>query len=544
MGTSALTLVTGTDADGEECSARLYRHYDGYPDSALSEIARILGSSPGSPGDAAMAARALVEGSMDEKGRPDFRMEGGPWEGPLTEERMGRDEVEWVYRIDTAAMRVDVFGSPDGSFKEGLASELMADGPVDPLGYIKGKDAAEYAGIVRAAVARLEAAGFGVNAPAPTPLSMDDRALKALADAPKKATLSELYDSDQAVSEACTRLFPGFEYPDHSWKTMERLASEAARNLSDARALIASALSTGPGLDRPRALSVPFMEKGEAETAGAQWYPALKSWAAPAGSDPGAFSKWEPKAEGGTQRDAAARAAEAVFSDATGALATEALLAMPFTPETSGRSCLQMLCLGADPCAVGESGEPILLRAAAGGAAKAVKALCDGGADPDAPGPKRETALHAAAAAGFHRVAGALARAGADPDAKDSSGMTALHRAAEGGWAKTIASLVAAGADTEAVDAKGRTPLLKAAYYGKADAARALLDAGADVGAVDKAGLGVLEAVEAAGRSRKNALPPATAATVSAFLSDALEAASKGSPGKGEAKAAGAAKAA
>ena len=81
MGTSALVFVTGRDQEGAPFSARMYRHYDGYPDESLHDIARLLSQDPLCPGDAGRIARVLQDGSMDEKGKPDFRLEaahGGP----------------------------------------------------------------------------------------------------------------------------------------------------------------------------------------------------------------------------------------------------------------------------------------------------------------------------------------------------------------------------------------------------------------------------------------------------------------------------------
>lgn len=41
--------------------------------------------------------------------------------------------------------------------------------------------------------------------------------------APQSTRLSDIYDDDDMVREAVNTLIPGFEYPDHSHKTIREL---------------------------------------------------------------------------------------------------------------------------------------------------------------------------------------------------------------------------------------------------------------------------------------------------------------------------------
>lgn len=529
MGTSALVFVTGRDQEGAPFSARMYRHYDGYPDESLHDIARLLSRDPLCPGDAGRIVRVLQDGSMDEKEKPDFRLEGGPWRAPLGPRHLGTDVVEWVYRVDADRMRIDVFGRGAGGHVEGTAKELLAHGPVDPLAYIKPIHGADTIERVERAMAILDRAGYGVCEDSPTEGSRDAKALASLAAAKPKATLADLYDTDERVASACIRLIPGFEYPDYSWKAMSRIHAEAA-------AVVASRANPPGGLDYrgeaertiggagdstranknkkemlmakegkgaegarhpdgvPFAIAVPYAQREEAGSMGAEWYPTLKTWAIPEGSDRGAFSKWFPKVEGGEASDAAARSANEVFADTTGKKAGDALLEAVADPKISAYACMQLVNIGADP---------------------------------NAHAAKRESALHRAAAFGAHKAVKALAESGADVAASDSEGMTPLHRAAEGGWAKTAEALLAAGANIDAADAKGRTPLLKAAYYGRADAVTALLKAGADPAARDADDKGVDEAVDAAMKGKRAPLPQDAADAVRAAIAAQVEPAAK-----------------
>lgn len=466
MGTSALILVTGRGPDGPE-TTRLYRHFDGYPSQTLVDIARILPEAMGKspyPADWARSLQETSRGPNDEK--PDFRIEGGPWKRrayPTADD--GGDVVEWYYRIDADLRRVDVHGRYEDRFFEGTIPDFEKRGPVPPIP--AGETEAD-ARAIEKAVADLEAAGFGVSREPPS-LERDLRdaegVLRVRRRENPRARLADVYDSDPELRRACSTLFPDFEYPDHSWRTLRDLHYEGIRAADALRAEAAGIIppngddlsaekegsseslgsvpgekkkeidmaetkerketkeSAGPGLEKPFAIAVPFSDNAEVRKTGAVWFGALKTWVIPEGvttKEQSKFSKWFPKY--GDPASENAIKANAVFADATGRKVQSAFIAACEDPKATEKALTQMVLLGADPCAA------------------------------------------------------------------NSKGTTGLHKAAEVGNVEVISLLLAAGADPRAADHKERTPLHKSAYYGRAEAAEALLAAGADPRARDADG--------------------------------------------------------
>jgi hypothetical protein len=475
MGTSALILVTGTGPDGPE-TTRLYRHYDGYPSQTLVDIARFLPKAAGWSPYPSDWADDLQELSMDKNGKSDFRIEGGPWPraaNPSADD--GGDVAEWYYRIDADLRRVDVHGRYGDRFFEGTIPDFEKRGPVSPIP--AGETEAD-ARAIEKAVAALEAAGFGVSREPPS-LERDLRDAEDVLLARRRenpgARLADVYDSDPELRRACATLFPEFEYPDHSWRTLRDLHYEGIRAADALRAEAAGVIppnghdlsaakegsseslgsvpgekrkeidmpetkerkeakeSAGPGSDKPFAIAVPFADKDEARKAGAVWFGALKTWAIPEGAttrEQSKFSKWFPK--DGDDASENAIKANAVFADATGRKAQSAFIEACADAKATERSLTQMVLLGADPCAANSKGTTGLHKAAESGNVEAVALLLAAGADPRAADHKQRTPLHKAAYYGRAEAAEALLAAGADPRARDADGASPEDHAALG----------------------------------------------------------------------------------------------------------------
>ncbi len=471
-----MILVTGRGPDGPE-TTRLYRHYDGYPSQTLVDIARILPGSMERSASPADWAKSLQEMTRDPKdGKPDFAIEGGPWPrvaNPSAD--CGGDTVEWYYRIDADLKRVDVHGRYGDRFFEGTLQDFERRGPVPPIP--AGETAADARAIERA-VAALESIGFGVSREPPSLERDIDEAETVLRDRCRvnpSTKLADVYDSDPALQKACSLLFPDFEYPNHSWRSLRNLHYEgirAADSLRDgARGIIPpngddlsrgaegsseslgsvpgdskkettmnetterkeTRESAGPGLERPFAIAVPYADKDEAKKAGAVWFGALKTWAIPEGAttkEQSKFSKWYPK-EGDEASESAIRANE-IFADATGKKAQAAFLEACAGERTTERDLTQLVLMGADPCSANSKGSTGLHKAAESGNQEVVEILLAAGADPNAVDHKLRSPLHKAAFYGRPEMAEALLAAGADPAARDIDGATPEDQSAIG----------------------------------------------------------------------------------------------------------------
>jgi ankyrin repeat protein len=126
-----------------------------------------------------------------------------------------------------------------------------------------------------------------------------------------------------------------------------------------------------------------------------------------------------------------------------------------------------------------------IVRAAANGDMKAVRALLVQKHDPDGRGSDGSTALHWAARAEDLETVNALLRAGAHAAIANAFGVTPAYVAADNGNAAILKRLLDAGADAKSTDASGDTLLMAAVRAGSADAVDLLLERGASVNAGD-----------------------------------------------------------
>ncbi|KAG2435915.1 hypothetical protein HXX76_007110 [Chlamydomonas incerta] len=153
----------------------------------------------------------------------------------------------------------------------------------------------------------------------------------------------------------------------------------------------------------------------------------------------------------------------------------------------AGITALHLAAAYLPPTSEEEGGEAASADADAGAAvgAEMVALLLEAGAkvEADSQGPYG-TPLFAAARAGSLAAVRVLLEAGADKEARaaGASGYTPLHAAISGGHTAVVEALVAAGADVNAYDWEdGYSCLHLAAALGHADIARALLGAGAQL---------------------------------------------------------------
>jgi len=165
--------------------------------------------------------------------------------------------------------------------------------------------------------------------------------------------------------------------------------------------------------------------------------------------------------------------------------ATESLyyaLQGPIPP--SSTYVTQLLANGADPNAVDEDGDSVMLIAPSWsrelGDSEIVRLLLEAGGDATFRNEEGETPLHNATTAADVRL---LVSAGGDPNAREiETGWTPLMVAIN---AEVVTALVEAGAAVDARDRWGATPLH---YATDADIALTLIAAGADLGATDDFG--------------------------------------------------------
>lgn len=549
-----MVLVTGQGPEGPE-TVRLYRHYDGYPDQSLLDIGRILSETDLSKGPAHLAGE-LSSKTTDEKGRPDFRIEGGPWPRAADPRKDdNRDMVEWYYRIDTGARRVDVYGFHDGKLVSDTIKGYEKREPCSPFDYLR-KAGQEYRQRVETACSLIERIGFGVSAPAPTEEDIVRRALEALAGAPKDTPLGDLYDDRPDIASAVNMLIHGFEYPDHSWKTMGRIVEEvtAAR----AKTVPPSGLDSSP--INERLLDNPTGEEGKTnknkERRMAKPKVKKETTAAPEEQGP------EQAVQEARQEPIAEARPEAPEQEAVAEKAPQKrhfqkahpddkpfALAIPYEDKDEAKKAgavwfgaLKTWAVPSDtkrepfqkwyPKA-GEDGAGA--DEASSRAIEANRVFAD-------PTGRKATLLLIAACESEKTTARDLTQLvllGADPCAQQSKGATGLHRAAESGNVDAAKFLLDAGADVDARDHKGRTALLKAAYYGSAGVVTELLKAGADKAAVDEAGNGFEAACAAGAAAKRDATPEdKVVATLAAFSAEP-EAKAEQSTAKEYAKARG-----
>jgi hypothetical protein len=154
---------------------------------------------------------------------------------------------------------------------------------------------------------------------------------------------------------------------------------------------------------------------------------------------------------------------------------------------------------GADPNAVDEYRNTLLMYAAGSGNPEVVKFLVDKGLDVNAKSKIGSTALMDAARTTNIEIAKTLIDKGADVNAKGNSGGTALTVAAYNGRLALVQLLLDKGADVNAKEGVGdETPLMWAVESSKGEGAKIvqlLLEKGADVNAVNKRGGTALMAV-------------------------------------------------
>ncbi|MEZ5399932.1 MAG: ankyrin repeat domain-containing protein [Bryobacteraceae bacterium] len=128
----------------------------------------------------------------------------------------------------------------------------------------------------------------------------------------------------------------------------------------------------------------------------------------------------------------------------------------------------------------------LLLDAARGDDAAAVKVLIRGGADANEAGEDGTTALAWAANRCNAAIAGTLLAAGADPDRTSEMGIGPLWLSITNGCEGMPATLLAAGANPNVARENGESPLMVAARLGQVAVMEALIARGADVNARDK----------------------------------------------------------
>jgi ankyrin len=129
--------------------------------------------------------------------------------------------------------------------------------------------------------------------------------------------------------------------------------------------------------------------------------------------------------------------------------------------------------------------EDPLVRAAAAGDGKAVRALLQQGHDVNARGGDGSAALHWAVRADDLDLVNTLLRAGAQASLATALGVTPAYLAAESGSAPILKRLLDAGAGVNGTDASGDTLLMAAVRAGNAEAVDLLLERGAAVNAGD-----------------------------------------------------------
>lgn len=550
-----MVLVTGKGPGGPE-TVRLYRHYDGYPDQSLLDIGRIL-SEMGATEGPARIAEELSARTTDEKGRPDFRIEGGPWPREANPRRDDNgDLVEWYYRIDTGTRRVDVYGFHDGKLVSDTIKGYEKREPCSPFDYLR-KAGQEYRSRVETACALVEKAGFGVSAPAPTDEDIARRALETLAGVPKKALLGDIYDERPDVASAVSALIHGFEYPDHSWKTMGTILDEVTK---------ARAKQVPPGgLDSPpkeeRMLDNPVTGSGKGKTIKNKETSMAKPKAKKEAqvTDEQAQEKTAPEAaqeapvepkpvESVQEASAEAQPQKRHFSKAHPDDKPFAL-AIPYEEKDEAKKAgavwfgaLKTWAVPADTKR--ESFQKWYPKAGEDGAGAdeaSARAIDANKVFSDTTGRKATLLLISACESEktTARDLTQLVLLGADPCAQQSKGATGLHRAAESGNVDAARFLIDAGADVDARDHKGRTPLLKGAYYGSAGVVTELLKAGADKGAVDEAGNGFEAACAAGAAAKRDATPEDKVVATLAAFSAAPDAKTEQATAKEYAKARG-----
>ena len=140
------------------------------------------------------------------------------------------------------------------------------------------------------------------------------------------------------------------------------------------------------------------------------------------------------------------------------------------------------LCLHAHPARAAENP---LVRAAAVGDLKAVRALVKQGVDVNVQGSDGATALHWVVRADDVETTELLLKAGARPGTANALGITPVYIASENGNATMLRRLLDAGAPVATTDATGDTLLMAAVRAGNPAAVQLLLDRGAAVNAAD-----------------------------------------------------------
>lgn len=149
----------------------------------------------------------------------------------------------------------------------------------------------------------------------------------------------------------------------------------------------------------------------------------------------------------------------------------------------------ELLAAGANPNAVDDQGQPLLLWAMKAGDRGAFRLLLALGADPARGNRDGRTALHLAATGKSQGWLEVLLEHGMSPDTPNTvTGATPLFDALRAGAAVNIDALLRAGARLDVADRNGTTPLHQAALVKDAGAVLRFLEAGADPRATDRTG--------------------------------------------------------
>lgn len=160
MSTRSCIYVKGTDPDGAARAVRLYRHCDGYPSCALSELAAAIRQSPG-PGASALAGSITSLGYAREDGPSPRWLDA---KGDVAKILSGQSDLEWVYVLDADAKNALVYGNARVSCADSV--EHIARGRRSPMEEVA-EASPDFADAprsqIQAAEAAFKSAGWKVN---------------------------------------------------------------------------------------------------------------------------------------------------------------------------------------------------------------------------------------------------------------------------------------------------------------------------------------------------------------------------------------------